>query len=95
MTTKEFSEKWWGLIPDAELAEWESDIKSLKAPTDLKMLNEASQVGFGQGMKFSDALWLEKIDKVVDKLKIIQTLGVTTACAYAIKELIRYLRTEK
>jgi hypothetical protein len=29
MTPKEFDKKWWGLIPDAEMAEWDADIASI------------------------------------------------------------------
>lgn len=62
MTTKEFSEKWWGLIPDAEMAEWEADIKSLQAPTDLKTIVEIGQGSWFEGFNQADADWREKIE---------------------------------
>ena len=54
MTPKEFSEKWWGLIPDKELAEWEADIASIddgwrdKIQARLKELSYSSEKGFNK-----------------------------------------------
>lgn len=89
MTPKEFDKKWWGLIPDAEQKEWEADIQSLKSPTDLKMLNEASMAGFQQGMKFENERWTEKIQKCINFWNETEGMGGLVA------ELSKLLEGEK